>query len=117
MFVSFRKSAEVLAALGLDEDSFHEQKDQTIFVITPFGKVLTKSEALLSILRALPGAKSLGLRAMLGIVPSFGRDWVYDYMARNRHSLLAGSGSDEGESSATCSPLSSRDPSEQARFL
>jgi predicted DCC family thiol-disulfide oxidoreductase YuxK len=132
----FSKSQEILSELGLDEDSFHSRRDQTIFLITPFGEILTESDALLAVLQVLPGARFSVLRFMLKAVPRFGRDYLYGYVARNRHTLLNGGevaatstpssegggggeegGGEEGGGGGSCTLLATRTPAEQARFL
>ena len=122
----------------MPEQTFQEQKDQTIFVITPLGAVLTHSDALLALLRVLPGAQCSVLHTLLRGVPRWGRDRVYGYVARNRHTLLTGTGTGTGTGSGTgsgtgvgtgtgvgeaggaldsCTLLTARTPAERARYL
>ena len=108
------KSQKVLSELGVDEKTFMEQRDQTIFLITPFGDILTRSDALLALIDILPGVQYSAINSLLRIVPRSARNLIYDYVARNRNSLLGKARDDTGD---TCTILSSRKPSERARFL
>jgi predicted DCC family thiol-disulfide oxidoreductase YuxK len=115
----FRKSQNILSELGFDESRFAAEKDQTIFLITPFGEILTHSDALLALLKVLPGSQHAALHALLAVIPNFLRNRVYGYVAENRHTLLGqASPTSQGANTASeCTVLSSRPTAEQDRFL
>ena len=107
----------------MDEAAFNEQKEK-IFLISPFGDILTHSDALLALLQVLPGVEYSALHGFLKMIPRFGRDGVYQYVAENRHSLFGKtSDDDDGENvnqendGETCTLLTVRTPSIQAKFL
>eukprot|EP00603_Paraphysomonas_imperforata_P001073 CAMPEP_0114443640 /NCGR_PEP_ID=MMETSP0103-20121206/17634_1 /TAXON_ID=37642 ORGANISM="Paraphysomonas imperforata, Strain PA2" /NCGR_SAMPLE_ID=MMETSP0103 /ASSEMBLY_ACC=CAM_ASM_000201 /LENGTH=294 /DNA_ID=CAMNT_0001615071 /DNA_START=112 /DNA_END=996 /DNA_ORIENTATION=+ len=106
------KSQQILSAFGVSESTFHAEMDNTVFVITPFGNVLRHSDALLALLKVLPGIHHAALYTMLNTLPRFGRDRVYAYIAANRHSLLG-----NGKPVDTCTVLSARPVDERDRFL
>ena len=111
--VCHRKSSDILSALGFVEKDVEAMKNETIFVVTPVGNVLTYSDALLALLQALPGAKPWLLYQLLKIQPRFLRDRVYGYIARNRHAMLGSSKTN----SDICVPLRYREESIKQRFL
>ena len=109
---SCSKSQRILSAFGVSESTFHAEKNSTVFVITPFGEVLTHSDALLALLKVLPGTHHMALYTMFKTLPRFGRDRVYTYIAANRHSLLG-----NGKPADACTVLSARPADERDRFL
>ncbi|MGH7829535.1 MAG: thiol-disulfide oxidoreductase DCC family protein, partial [Candidatus Binatia bacterium] len=79
----------------LDSDTFRSRIPESrrpslpdsIVVLTAEGAILTRSEAVLHILRRLGGVWRL-LAALVGAIPMPGRDWLYDQIARIRHRLF-----------------------------
>ena len=94
-FVLTRDQSEAFHFAPLESELFRARVPEnnrvalpdSLVLLTTDGTILTRSEAVLHILRRLGGVWRL-LASLIGAIPITGRDWLYDQIARIRHRLF-----------------------------
>ena len=86
---NLRKSEILLELSGVSRDRFADEKDDTIFVIDPFGNIHTRFSAVLAII----GGTSVcgiwkGPLLLLSLFPRRIMNYAYSFVARNRYHVF-----------------------------